>query len=104
MGIWKYAPINICDMVIDWYVCGDCGKTPALRPGDKLCFSEYCPWCGVVKTNASAGILKLTLDEFTDTYCDMCGTQRCDPKNPDCLHSCGHYKTFNPIIVDNKTT
>ena len=40
----------------------------------------------------------MTLKEFIKTYCDMCGTQRCDPKDPVWREGCPHYQENKPLL------
>lgn len=40
----------------------------------------------------------MTLKEFIKTYCDICGTQRCDPKDPIWREGCPHYQENKPLL------
>jgi hypothetical protein len=40
----------------------------------------------------------MTLKEFMKTYCDMCGTQRCDPTDPIWREGCTYYQEYKPLL------
>jgi len=37
----------------------------------------------------------MTLKEFEEKYCHLCGTQRCDPRDIEWLKGCKHFQELD---------
>ncbi len=42
----------------------------------------------------------MKLEDFIKKYCDLCGSQRCDPKNPELRSGCYYWNEVNKEVED----